>query len=391
MVGHQATGNETYTLNLIRALAQLDGAGREYTVYVDRRGLSSLPPSLNGHVRVRVLPLHSPLVRIPFLLPVELWRSRTDVTHMHYILPPIVPRCATVLTVHDISFERYPDFFSRSELLRARTLVPFSARRADLVIAVSECTKTDLVNFYGIDPEKIVVTPAAPAPPFRLLDDRRRIDAVRREYGIDGPFILYVGNIQPRKNLRRLIEAFAAVACESDIAHRLVIVGKKAWLHSPVLEAARASGLSERITFTGYVPDQDLPALYNAADLFVYPSIFEGFGLPVLEAMSCGTPVITSNTSSLPEVGGDAAIYFDPFDAGDIARAMRAVVADPGLRSRLSARGLARAKEFSWAATARKTVEAYERAFRARFGASREGSPTGDGRQTVISGRSRRQ
>ncbi|MDI6858528.1 MAG: glycosyltransferase family 1 protein [Dehalococcoidia bacterium] len=389
MVGHQATGNETYTLNLIDALARLDGAGREYTVYVDRRGLSSLPPSLNGRVRVRVLPLHSPLVRIPFLLPVELWRRRADVAHMHYILPPVVPRCATVLTVHDISFERYPDFFSRSELLRARTLVPFSARRADVVIAVSEFTKADLVSFYGIDPEKIVVTSAAPAPHFHPLDDRRRIDAVRREYGIDGPFILYVGNIQPRKNLRRLIEAFAATACESDIPHRLVIVGKKAWLHSPVLEAARASRLSERITFTGYVPDKDLPALYNAADLFVYPSIFEGFGLPVLEAMSCGTPVITSNTSSLPEVGGDAAVYFDPLDAGDIARAIRAALADPELRSRLSARGLARAKEFSWAATARKTVEAYEQAFRARFGASKAATAIAE-HKTVISGRSQR-
>jgi len=371
MIGHQATGNETYMVNLINALSRLDGQDHEYTVYVDRPQARDLLRPSDGRVKIRLLATHSPVIRAPFLLPAEIWRRGADVVHMQYILPPILPRCATVLTVHDISFEHYPGVFKRTELIRDKVLVPYSARRADVVLTVSEFTKADLVRRYGIEPEKIVVTASPAAPRFRLLDDRSQVDEVRRRYGIDGSFILYVGNIQPRKNLVRLVEAYAALAAEGKFSHRLVIVGKKAWQHSPVLEAARTCGVEQRITFTGYVPDEDLCALYNGADLFVFPSIFEGFGSPILEAMSCGTPVITSNTSSMPEVGGDAAVYVDPFKVADLTAAMRTVLDDPALRARLSARGLARAGQFSWEDAARKTVQAYDMALKNRFGPSR--------------------
>jgi glycosyltransferase involved in cell wall biosynthesis len=371
MIGHQATGNETFVVNLINALARLEGHDQEYTVYVDsNEARESLRP-YDGRLKIRRLATHAPLIRAPFLLPAEIWRSGMDVAHMQYVLPPVLPGCATVLTVHDISFEHFPGVFKRTELVRDKLLVPYSARRADVVLTISEFSKADMVRTYGIDPAKIVVT-AVPAPPrFRRLEGRSQVDDVRRRYGIDEPFILYVGNIQPRKNLVRLVQAYATLAAGGQIPHRLVIVGKMAWQHSQVLEAARACGLERRITFTGFVPEEDLCALYNAADLFVFPSIFEGFGTPILEAMSCGIPVITSNTSSMPEVGGDAALYVDPFKVADLVLAMRTVLEDSDLRARLSARGLARARQFSWEDTARKAAEAYEMAVRARFRSKR--------------------
>ena len=370
MVGHRATGNETYTVNLTNALAQMSHPDHEYTVYVDRRELLDSPCLFDGRVKMRRLQMHSPFIRIPFLLPAEVWYRRIDVVHMQYILSPILPHCASVLTVHDISFEHFPDFFSRGDLLRTKLLVPISARRADVVVTVSEYTKKDLVNSYGIDPDKIVVTPEAANSSFRPLAEGAGPNEVRHRYGIAGPFILFVGNIQPRKNLRRLIDAYGALVRDQRIPHRLVIVGNKARLHSHVFQAVRDSGLEERVIFTGYVPNEDLCALYNAAETFVFPSIFEGFGLPIIESMSCGTPVIASNTSSMPEVGGDAVIYVDPYDTGELAAAMHAVLGDCGLRARLSAAGLARAKRFSWENTARRTVEAYELAFERRLASS---------------------
>jgi glycosyltransferase involved in cell wall biosynthesis len=371
MIGHRATGNETLMVNLLDALARLERQDQEYTVYLDRSGARNWPRSFDSRLKTRLLATHSPIIRGPFLLPAEIWRRGFDVVHMQYILPPILPRCATVLTVHDISFEHFPAAFKRTELMRAKLLIPLSARRADVVLTVSEFSKADLVKTYGIAPEKIVVAPVAAAARFKVLEDGSSVDEVRHRYRIDGPFVLYVGNIQPRKNLISLVKAYAALASEGRFPHRLVIVGKKAWQHSPVLEAARACGLEERITFTGYVPDDDLCALYNAADLFVFPSIFEGFGSPILEAMACGTPVITSNTSSMPEAGGDAAVYVDPFSVADLVLAMRTLLEDDELRSRLSARGLVWASRFSWESTARKAAEAYEQAYRKRFGPSR--------------------
>lgn len=371
MIGHKSTGNETYMVNLINALGRLHGNSHQYTVYVDQAEAHNALHSCNGHMSFRQLATHSPLIRVLFLLPMEFRRAKADVVHMQYILSPVLPRCASVVTIHDISFEHFPGVFKPTELLRDKLLVPFSARRADAVLTVSEFTKADLVKTYGIAPEKIVVAVGSVDSGFRLLEDRAKIDGVCRQYGIDGPFILYVGNIQPRKNLVRLVQAYAALVRGESVPHRLVIVGNKAWRHLPVLEAVRAFGLEQRVVFTGYIPEEDVCALYNAADLFVFPSIFEGFGLPIVEAMACGTPVITSNTSSMPEAGGEAAIYVDPFSVPELTLAMRKVLEDADLRARLSASGLARAAQFSWEEAARKAVRAYEMAADSRFRPSR--------------------
>ncbi len=375
MVGRRATGNETYVTNLARALALVDDGRNHYTLYIDRQAAAGPRVVADPRFLQRPLRPHTPFVRIPVSLPLELARRPLDVLHLQYNLPPLLPRCGRVLTVHDISYEHFPECFTLRERVRNKVLVRWSARRAEVVIAVSEYTKRDLVETYGIDPERIVVTLEAADPAFRPPQNIEETEQVCRRYGIEGPYVLYVGNIQPRKNLPRLIQAYAQLMAAGDIQHRLVIVGRKAWLHSEVFQEARRSGLSNQIVFTDYVPQSDLPHLYARADVFVFPSLFEGFGLPVLEAMACGAPVITSRSSSLPEVAGDAACYVDPFSAGEIARALRQLVCDAELRARLAGAGLEQAARFSWEQTARQTLRAYEQAFRAVRGAQDAARP----------------
>jgi glycosyltransferase involved in cell wall biosynthesis len=207
-----------------------------------------------------------------------------------------------------------------------------------------------------------VVAPCAADPTFRKVDDPAQLAAVKERHGIYGSYILCVGNLQPRKNLKTLIAAYVALRKAGETHHKLVLVGRKAWLYDDIFGAARDSYFTDDLVFTGYLPQEDVVALYNAADLFVYPSIFEGFGLPPLEALACGTPVVTSSTSSFPEVVGEAALAVDPLDEAALAGAMARVLHDPALRTRLSERGLQRAAAFSWEATARIILEAYRRA-----------------------------
>jgi len=362
MVGRRATGNETYVVNLARALARVDGGEHDYTLYVDPQAAAGPPVVPDARFRQRPLRPRMPLVRIPVSLPLEIGRRPVDVLHLQYNLPPFLPRCARVLAVHDISYEHFPECFRLRERLRNKIWVRASARRAETVIAISEYAKRDLVQTYGIDPERVVVTLLAADPEFRPPERRTETQEVRRRYEIDGPYLLYVGNIQPRKNLKRLIQAYGQLLAAGETQHRLVIVGQKAWLYSDVFEEARRAGLSEQITFTGYVPQEDLRHLYAGAGAFVFPSLFEGFGLPVLEAMACGAPVITSRTSSLPEVAGDAALYIDPYRVEELAGALRRLTHDDALRARLSAAGLEQAARFSWEETARQTLRAYEQA-----------------------------
>ncbi len=375
MVGRRATGNETYVTNLARALALVDDGRNDYTLYVDPQAAAGPPVVADPRFLQRPLRPRTPFVRIPVSLPLELARRPVDVLHLQYNLPPLLPGCGRVLTVHDISYEHFPECFTLRERVRNKVFVRWSARRADVVIAVSEYTKRDLVATYGVDPERIVVTLEAADTSFRPPDSSAESEQVWRRYGIEGRYVLYVGNIQPRKNLRRLIHAYAQLVAGGDIQHQLVIVGRKAWLYSDVFHEARRSGLSKQIVFTDYVPQGDLPHLYAGADAFVFPSLFEGFGLPVLEAMACGAPVIASRTSSLPEVAGNAAYYVDPYSVDEIARALRQVVCDAKLRARLAAAGLEQAARFSWEQTARQTLRAYEQAFRAFRGAQAAARP----------------
>lgn len=358
VLGSRTGGDETYMRNVIHALATVDPGG-DYTLFLS----SSRGELVSGAERMRRMIVQPRVGRVPnpCSIPLALARARVDVVHAVYMAPWLYP-IRVVVSVHDIAYERYPQFFPPSMVAGFRRLVPLTIRRASAVLTLSEFSKRDLVQHYHLSPEKVVVAPCAADPIFRPVRDEARLAAVRAYYETGDRFILCVGNLQPRKNLKRLIEAYVRLRRAGATQHRLVLVGKKAWLYDDTFVAARESGFGEDLIFTDYVPDNDLVALYNAAELFVYPSIFEGFGLPPLEAMACGTPVVTSNTSSFPEVIGDAALAVDPLDAEALASAMAAVLSDADLSARLSAQGLQRAALFSWEETARIILNVYRRA-----------------------------
>lgn len=370
MLGHQETGNETYILELVRALARRDGEDT-FFIYVEDPG--TLPPEIHTAPHVRIVPYttRSRVKRLLRELPQRAARERLDVLHISYNAPLHLPAaCALVVTVHDISFEEHPEWFPWKLRAFLRWSVPRSARRAQQLLTDTECAKNDLVRLYRIAPDKIQVTPYAADTRFRPLQDAGALQAVHARYNTSDHFVLAVGNMQPRKNLVRLMQAFARAKQEYALPHKLVVVGQRLWLAEPVLDYANALG--DAIILTGYVPDADLPMLYNAADVFCYPSLYEGFGLPVLEAMACGTPVITSNLSSLPEVAGDAARLVNPYAVDEMAQALGEVLSDSLYRQALREKGQARAQLFTWARTAQQTVEAYHRAARSGFHPSAE-------------------
>ncbi|MGH9900326.1 MAG: glycosyltransferase family 4 protein [Pyrinomonadaceae bacterium] len=266
-------------------------------------------------------------------------------------------------TIHDLSFEHLPETFRRRSRVQLRLTVRRTARAAAHILTISNYTRRDIISTYGVAPERITVAPLAAAAHFRPAP-AREVERVRRAFGIEGEYILAVGAIQPRKNLARLVRAYADLRRRRPRTKlpQLVLVGKRAWLYGETLRAVEESGVGGHTIFTGYVSEGDLPALYTGAKCFVYPSYFEGFGLPPLEAMQCGTPVVTGDRTSLPEVVGDAGLMVDPFDIGAIAGAVERLLDSPALRAELRAKGLARAKIFSWRENARLTLAAYERA-----------------------------
>jgi len=360
-LGSRLGGNETYIRNIIHALGEIDPGG-DYALFLSPHA-SPGSDVIAGTERMRrvVVRPHNPLVRIPLTFPLALARERIDVVHVQYVAPPVCP-ARVVVSVHDIAYERYPQFFTPSEVTRMRALVPLTVRRAAAVLTLSDYSKRDIVRRYGVPPERVTVTHLAADPMFQPIHDEGRLAAVRERYGTGEQFILSVGNLQPRKNIKTLIEAYVRLRRAGATRHKLVLVGKRAWRHDDIFAAARDSGYADELVFTDYVPDADLVALYNAADLFVYPSIFEGFGLPPLEAMACGTPVVCSNTSSFPEVVGDAALTVAPLDVDGLAEAMSQALRNAALRARLSVLGPRQAALFSWERTARITLDTYRSA-----------------------------
>ncbi len=358
-VGAQLAGNETYATNLIESLAQIDSTNR-YTIYVSKREGVERFKDRWPNVSVRLTLPHSPIVRIPITLSTELRRNPVDLLHVQFTSPPLAP-CPVVVSIHDLSFEHLPLTFKRRSRMQLRLTVRRSARQAAHVLALSESARNDIIATYGIPGERVTAIPLAAPPGFSPVVDEKELQRVRQTYGIEGDYILSVGSIQPRKNLPRLIAAYGILLRERPAAKlpRLVLVGKHAWLYGETLRAISKNRIETLTVLTGYVPDSDLPALYSGATCFIYPSYFEGFGLPPLEAMTCGTPVIAGNRTSLPEVIGDAGILVDPFNEAEIARAIKEVVDNPQLRSELRAKGIKRAAQFTWPETARKTLEVY--------------------------------
>ena len=361
-VGTGLGGNESYATNLIEALAAIDSVN-QYTLYVTRPEAVKTFSDRWPNFIVRQTRPHTPLIRIPLTLSAELRKNPVDVLHVQFTAPPFAP-CPVVVSIHDLSFEHLPETFKRRSRAQLRLTVRRSARKATHILALSEHARADIVATYGIAPERVTAIPLAAADRFRPITDEKELQRVRHTYGIAGDYILTVGSIQPRKNLRRLISAYTRLRREAPEATHpsLVIVGRQAWLFGDTLRAIRDSGFADSIILTGYVPDADLPALYSGARCFVYPSFFEGFGLPPLEAMKCGVPVIAGNRTSLVEVVADAGLLVDSLDSDAIASALSRVLNDRELREELSVKGLNRSRLFRWQETAKRTLEVYERA-----------------------------
>jgi glycosyltransferase involved in cell wall biosynthesis len=355
-IGSRSGGNETYYHELVKALAEAPRDHHFVLYYTNESALNWIKPSANFST-VRLRPANRAL-RIPFTFAWRAQQDHLDVFHAQYIVPPFL-RCRTVTTIADIAYERFPDFFPAHQRAAFKMLIPWSARRADHIITVSDHSKRDLVSSYSVPQEKVSVTYEGAAAGFIPLERSLAKQRLAAKYKLHENFILYVGRLQARKNLGQLVAAYAALR-RSGCRHKLVLVGKADSLFGPVLAQVRAEGLDREVVLTGYVPDEDLPSFYSAADLFVYPSFYEGFGLPVVEAMACGVPVVTSKGSSLEELAGESALLVDPMDVKSIESAMGRVLSDAGLAERMVEDGLRRSRQFSFKNTASQTIDVYE-------------------------------
>ena len=366
---HRRAGLGRYAESLTRALVTRDsddGAAprreRTYGLFYNReRGVDPLPgldhlPTATvalGYKPWRMLVWMGQLARVGFdrLLPGASLFHATE----HLLLP--LRSAPTVITVHDLIFRHLPEHHKSLNRWYLNLALPLYCRRATHVIAISESTRSDLVAAYDLSPERITVIYEAADPRFRPQPPDR-VAAVRRRYGLPERYLVFVGTIEPRKNLTRLLHAFEVLHA-GGLTDALVVVGKRGWLYGDFFAELERSPVREAVILPGFVPDEHLPAVYAGAQALVFPSLYEGFGLPTLEAMACGTPVACSDTASLPEVGGDAALYFDPTSEDAIVETLRRLLSDADLQDELARRGLERAAHFSWDRVAAETEAVY--------------------------------
>lgn len=359
----QRAGIGRYTRGIVSALARLDETN-QYTLVVPRDA-GALPDNPGAaNMRFLRLPFSDWLLtvawhRLRLPLPVDAFTGPLDLFHApDFVLPPL-RRGRAIVTVHDLSFMRFPQCADKGLVAYLNSVVPRSLRRAHLILADSTATRQDLITLLGMPPQKVTVVPAGVGPEYRPITDEALLAEVRRRYSLPRRFILHVGTLEPRKNLPRLMEALAAISTqERDV--RLVLVGGKGWLYQDIFDTVDRLGLGERVVFPGYVAEADLPAVYNLATVVAYPSLYEGFGIPPLEAMACGVPVVCSNSSSLPEVVGDAALQIAPEDSDGLAAALLSALNNEDMRRHMRQRGLERARLFTWPAAAARLLEAYK-------------------------------
>ena len=358
-VGTQLAGNVTYITNMIEQFAAIDREN-EYTLYVTRPDAFEMYDGRwpNFNVR-RIIAHNSRLMRFLFSFNTQLRLHPADIFFVQFNAPPFTP-CKIVSSIHDLSFEHLPETFKWHSHTQMKITIRRTARNAAHIVTCSEYSRQDIIDTYKIAPEKVTTIPLAAADWFRPVTDDEELGRIRTKYHLPSDFILGVGSVQPRKNLVRLIEAYSILSDKRDLPP-LILVGKKAWLFEDSLKAAREHGVDDKVRFTDFVPDQDLPGLYTLSTCFVYPSFFEGFGIPPLEAMQCGSPVIAGNRTSLPEVVGDAGILVDPFDIPSIAGALDRVLSDSNLHEDLRQKGFERAKLFSWHRAAGETLDIFKK------------------------------
>jgi len=356
------TGNCTHVRGLLSGLALVDDEN-DYILYVtDPEHPFYEQIRHRKNFRLRHTKPENPMLRIPFALAQKTYSDRLDILHAQYIAP-FVFRGKLVVTIHDLAILHIPESFNRLELFRSRVLFPLNARRSDRIITGSDFSKKDIERQYRIDPQKIDVIYNGVSPHFHPVKDPGKKKYLLLKYDIPDRFVFSLGRLNLRKNIESLISSYESLRKRLGYRFSLVIGGKKDVLAESVIEKIRISEFKDDIILTGYIPEEELPYFYSAADVFVFPSYFEGFGLPPLEAMACGCPVISSNVSSLPEIVGDAAILVNPGNPDELNQAIYRVLMDDQLRQVMKKEGIDRARMFDWEITARKTLNLYRRVY----------------------------
>lgn len=358
---YRETGITRYSWNLLKHLP--DGApGHTFSAYAGERGLRELSGRLTVHRNL--LPTKNPMVRAVWgqaLLPLYLTRDRVDLLHGLGFVLPLLDRRPSVLTIYDLGFLVHPHLYKPTRRVYLGTMLRLSARRATRFIAISHHTQTDLEQELGLGRDRIDVVPCAVEEGMQPEEDSATLEAFRERAGLPSSMILYLGTVEPRKNLETLLQAYRHLL-DRDGAPPLIIAGARGWGWQTIHKKAEALDLDHHVVFPGFVPREELALWYSACQVFVYPSRYEGFGIPPLEAMACGAPVIAADASSLPEVVGDAGILFPPEDPVALADALHEVLRDSSLRESLSSRGRERSRMFRWEEIARRTADVYERA-----------------------------
>jgi len=352
----ERSGVGTYTARLLEALIKLY-PGWRYLLF-SNRSLHTLEGSINGAIRTRPYFSYNRWLWMQTLLPLVIARSRADLSHFTNSSAPLWQPKPFVLTIHDASLFLHQNHHPRARLLTIGLPLPRLARKAAAVITVSKSARKDIIDTLGIAPEKVTVIYEAASAHFNPVTDQSHLVAISRKYHLPEEFILYVGTLEPRKNLSRLVRAFRHLR-QAGYPHHLVLTGSLGWSMNGFMKEIESDRLRESIHVLGYVPAEDLPAIYSLATVFAFPSLYEGFGLPPLEAMACGTPVLTSNNTSLAEICGDAAYQVNPTHVGEISYGLQRLLDDPELRFSLGHKGIERAKMYSWDRAARQTMQVY--------------------------------
>lgn len=361
MIDKKRTGVNNYLYNLIKNMIS-NGKADEISLIHYERSDDPIYSQIND-----ILIPEKPLKLTSALgIPQAVKNADIDVLHIpvhwyNQITPFVLNRnIKKVLTVHDLTPILFPEMHTRETNMTWRSSLKFIKNRTSVMICVSESTKNDCIKLLNIPEKRLRVIPLSADEQYKPLKNKKQIhDELKQEYNIDFPFILFVGTLEKRKNVPTLLKSFYKLK-KSKVEHKLVVVGGKGWKYTKIFDLIEELNLKNEVIFTDYVSDEYLVKLYNAADLFVYPSLYEGFGLPPLEAMACGCPVITSNTSSLPEVVGDAGIMINPNDIDGLTESMLKILTDNQLREEMSRKSLERAKIFSWKKTAKETWKVYE-------------------------------
>lgn len=357
LMAYRQGGISNYTRYLLSALAELDPE-TEYRVIRHRRDQTRAEMGPNFRRATVWTPCHHPLER--WALGAEVALLRLDLLHSPDFIPPAFGARHFVITVHDLHFLYYPQFLTEESRRYYNAQIKWAVARADHILAVSEATRQDLVRLLGVPPGKVTVTYEGVTPNFRPLPLPQVRETLNR-YNLESGYLLFVGTLEPRKNLTGLLAAYRILLDRKETGQPLVVVGRRGWLYEEIDRRVESLNLQAHVRFLHTVPDEDLPALYNGAALLAMPSFYEGFGLPALEAMACGTPVLISDRGSLPEVAGAAAVVVNPDDPEEMASGMARVLGNPDLQTRLREAGLAHAARFTWVETARRTLQVYRR------------------------------